>query len=124
MGVVTELKAGWKDVKFVYICHPITTGDKREPKENIALIEKIAVALYMEHDVFPVSPWHTCLPITGGTFKSPQFKWYDLALALMVKCDVVYAFPGWEDSFGCRQEVNLALALGIAVEGHSYPWDV
>lgn len=41
--------------------------------------------------------------------------WLTGDIELMRRCDAVWAIEGWEQSFGAKQEVEIAKALGIPV---------
>lgn len=91
---------------LVYLAGPYS---KPDPVENMHRAVKLADRLL---DVcVPVVPhltglWHLVSP-------KPYETWLELDVALMLRCDVVFRFPG--ESSGADGEVALALERGIPV---------
>lgn len=99
-------------MKLVYIAGPYRALNAWEVEQNIRRAEQWAYRIASE-GFFPVCP-HTN---TRGYFESLQTAefWLEGTLALMKKCDLVYAIPGWQLSTGAQGEVAAAQVAGIPV---------
>lgn len=99
-------------MRQAYIAGPYTHADETGVLDNISIA--LAAALLVAR-----RGWHPIVPHTMGTHKA---TWEEamvccraLVRGLDPLLDAVIALEGWEQSRGAREEVSLALSLGIRV---------
>lgn len=112
----------------VYISHPIAGRTEEEIRELENVAEGFANGRWGHHAqlTFPrkIEPWCSNLGIKhkpcppgrqlhGDDHTIPCYLRGDLAELL--KCDEMVVAPGWQSSYGCMTEINLASAAGIPI---------
>ena len=104
-------------MKKVYIAHPLRGGtlDIQVVYKNLAEIEKLLQLLSAKHeydDILFLSPLHAFSFVSP---LGPQDWVLGQCRAMLDLCDELWAFGNWEDSEGCRMEVEYARKLGLTV---------
>ena len=87
-----------------YISLPITGYDLTERRETAAKIEAKLQELGFE----TVNPMSKGLPDDA-----PYSEHMKQDLKLLLDCDHIYPAKGWENSGGCRLEVEVAMKCGL-----------
>lgn len=92
---------------LTYISHPY--GGKEENKQEV---EEIVRQLAKEH------PEHTFLsPIHAVGFMYNDFDYdtgLNMCLELLKRCDMMYVYGDWQNSVGCKAEIEFCEDNGIA----------
>lgn len=91
---------------LIYVSHPYSAKEENKQK-----VEAIVRKLAKEH------PEHTFLsPIHAVGFMYDDFDYetgLNMCLELLKRCDMMYVFGDWENSRGCKTEINYCKFLGI-----------
>lgn len=103
-------------MKSAYICHPLRgrTGSPEEIKSNLERIDEICknlAAIYP--DVLLLSPLHA---FSFYDPRGPQEQVLGQCVAMLERADELWVFGDWQESQGCRMEVEYAKRLGKGVE--------
>ena len=96
---------------LIYIAGPYRAPNAWEIEQNIRRAEEFALECW-KSGAAVICP-HTNTRFFQGA--APDDIWLDGDLEMVIRCDVVFAIPGWEKSMGAREEVRTALAMGIPV---------
>lgn len=102
-------------MKKVYIVHPLRKGTQNigEIARNINRITHICTSISKTHPEFLIlSPIHAFSFISS---LGPQDWVLSQCRALLELADEVWVFGDWQESEGCRMEVEHARKLGITV---------
>ena len=96
-------------MKLVYLAHPFLGNP-----ENVADAQKIALALLRKYpDVSFYSPLHA----TGFFyFEMPYERGMAHCFEALRRCDELWLCRGWEESRGCKMEVDYARRTGIPIK--------
>ncbi len=105
---------------FVYLASPFSHKDPLVQKERYKQVARKAGELMLNGYIVFCPIAHTC-PIE--TYGPPGLKskdgdfWLrqDYAVLDMVDAVLVYKLPGWEESYGIREEINRAKRNGQPV---------
>jgi hypothetical protein len=112
----TLIKA--KESQLIYLASPYTNSDKDIVEQNYKLVSEIAANLVSEgYVVFsPISYGHNLLEFKD--MPSTWEFWFNFCVAFLLRCDKVYVctMPGWENSVGVKEEIEIASKFGIPVE--------
>ncbi len=102
-------------MRSAYICHPLRgkTGSHDEVQRNFVKVDRICKQIASDYpDVLVLSPLH------AFGFYDPhgcQEQVLGQCVALLEKCDELWVFGEWQESRGCRMEIEHALSLGMRV---------
>ena len=107
-----------KDSQLIYLASPYTNSDKNIVEQNYKLVSEIAANLVSEgYVVFsPISYGHNLLDFKE--MPSNCEFWFNFCVAFLLRCDkvLVCTMPGWENSLGVKEEIEIASKFGIPVE--------
>ena len=95
-------------MKKVYIAHPL----RGDVAGNMAKATQICQELHQQGEVLPVSPLHafSFVDPTG-----PQEVVLAYCRSLLLACDELWVHGNWQESEGCRMEVDIAQFVGMPV---------
>lgn len=97
-------------MKIIYIAGPYTADTEARRAANVLAAQNAALPIVGR--AFPVVPHSISIGLdTAGT---PEF-WYEATLALMHRCDAVFALPTWEASKGATASIRAADRAGLPV---------
>ena len=96
---------------LVYIAGPFRAPNSWLMEQNIRRAEEYALIAW-RMGAAVICP-HTNTRFFQGA--APDNVWLEGDLEMVMRCDVVFAIPGWKDSEGAKEEVRTALAMGIPV---------
>ena len=82
-------------------------------RANIRQAEYWAVECAKRGIFFICPHLNTAFMSEGSTPDAPPEFWLNMDKHLLVKCEIVLALPGWKQSAGAREEVELAGRMGI-----------
>ena len=102
-------------MKKVYIAHPLRRGtrDMAEIGKNIARVTEICRSVSWQHpNVLVLSPIHAFGFVSP---LEPQEWVLSQCRALLEMADELWVFGDWQNSEGCRMEVEHARKMGITV---------
>jgi len=101
-------------MKVIYIAGPYRDNrGEFHVRCNIREAERAALFVWMNKAV-ALCP-HKNTAGLGGAYGIPDSTWLNGDLELILRCDVVYAIPGWDTSEGALAEVEFAKSRGIPV---------
>lgn len=107
-----------RDSKLIYLASPYTNSDKGVVEQNYKLVSEISANLVSEgYVVFsPISYGHNLLQFKD--MPSNWEFWFNFCVTFLLKCDKVFVctMPGWENSLGVKEEIEIASKFGIPVE--------
>jgi hypothetical protein len=107
-----------KRSELIYLASPYTNADDSIKQKNYELISEIAAALTAEgYVVFsPISYGHNLIKFKD--IPGDWAFWFNFCVTFLLKCDklVVYKIPGWQNSVGVQEEIEIASKHGIPVE--------
>ena len=116
-----------KKMKIVFISGPLTTGgdgSRRYIENNIKKAEEFSVALANAGIGFFCAHSHTSFHHEKGSIALEKF-YYDLDFQFLMRiADAVLAVPGWEKSFGAKEEIKWAQNNNILVFFPKNPEDI
>lgn len=96
-----------------YVCGPYTNEDPARVLANVR--EALAAAdEAAAHGWLPICP-HSMGPHHGQTWEEAMDRCRYLIRSLKPGRDILVALPTWAESKGAREEVSLAMSLGVEV---------
>lgn len=90
---------------FVYMAHPLAS----DPPGNIEKAKAICAEVALKYpNIIPVSP-----PLAFSFCREPEDREQAMTYCrlLLSKCDEVWMTGNWQESKGCREELELAKSL-------------
>jgi hypothetical protein len=106
-------------MKKVYIAHPLRGDtDRTHPNykivfDNVEAVDRICRTITETYpDVLPLSPVHA---FSFLKVFSEDDKAIEMCLKLLALADGLWVFGDWENSEGCRIEIQRARELGIPI---------
>lgn len=107
-----------KESKLIYLASPYSHPDDEVREDNYIVVSNIAADMVSNgHVVFsPISYGHNLLEFKN--MPSNWEFWFNFCVTFLLKCDklVVCKMPGWENSIGVTEEIEIARNCGIEVE--------
>jgi hypothetical protein len=105
-------------LKIVYIAGPyIGNGHYLTVERNIREAEAFAIELTKRRIGF------LCPHLNSAHFQiktdAPASFWYEMDLAILLHCDGIAFSPRWQESSGCKLEMEYAKKNGIQI----FYWD-
>lgn len=95
----------------IYISIPITGHDLATQRTKAAEVAEKIKALGHE----PVNPFDTSAP-PEGLSETQKYAYYMLKdIRQLFHCDAIFMCEGWENSYGCKIELEVAVHLGCSV---------
>lgn len=91
-------------MKKIYVCHPFQ--GKKSNKESITHICQYLA----KRGVMPISPVHS-FSYLNDNIPEERAKAMEFCLELLEVCDCIFFFGDYENSEGCRMEMDLAKQL-------------
>lgn len=118
-GQITDEKlAIAKESKLIYLASPYSHPDFTIRDSNYRMISKIAAKMVAKGGVVfsPITYGHNLLEFRQ--MPSDWEFWFNFCVTFLMKCDklVVCKMPGWENSVGVREEIEIAEKFGIEIE--------
>lgn len=104
-----------KDKKVIYLSHPYRgkTDTEEEKRHNVKCVDIIMQYLTVnENDLIVISPVHSFLCLEG--IVSGEFI-MNKCFSLLAICDEIWVYGDWENSDGCKQEINFANESDIPI---------
>jgi len=100
--------------KLIYTAGPYRSKDGiRGVVENIRAAESW-MAMIWEAGASVICP-HKNTALLDGISGMKAEDWLDGDFVQVERCDAVFLLPGWEDSEGTRQEIEVAKAAGVRI---------
>lgn len=106
--------------KLIFICHPYTPKNGYSMEDNLHLGALICKEV-LDLGLTIISPIHHSHSIDQQQKQDPEL-WYEQALRLLKKCDVILMCPGWQNSKGCKLEYKKAIEWGIKIIEYKNGW--
>jgi hypothetical protein len=107
-----------KESKLIYLASPYSHPDDEVREDNYIVVSNIAAEMVSNGDVVfsPISYGHNLLEFKD--MPSNWGFWFNFCVTFLLKCDklVVCKMPGWENSMGVTEEIEIARNCGIEVE--------
>jgi hypothetical protein len=107
-----------KESKLIYLASPYSHPDDEVREDNYIVVSNIAAEMVSNGDVVfsPISYGHNLLEFKD--MPSNWEFWFNFCVTFLLKCDklVVCKMPGWENSIGVTEEIEIARNCGIEVE--------
>lgn len=111
-------------MKIVYVSGPfIGDGTKKAIEKNIQTAKEYVSALANRRIGF-FSPHLNNVELSDGDVTGSQRFFYEQDSEFLVRSDALLAIPGWEKSFGAKQEIKIAEALGLPIFYPKFPEDI
>lgn len=98
-------------LKKVYISHPFGNSPERNMEEVNDICRRIS---FLMPDVVPVSPLNM-FSFLNDSNSNERKKALEYCLEILKVCDEVWVFGDWEESEGCRLEVEAAREIGKVI---------
>jgi hypothetical protein len=106
------------DSKLIYLASPYSHPDDDIRINNYNVVSNIAADMVSKGDVVfsPISYGHNL--VNFKEMPTDWDFWFNFCVTFLLKCDklVVCKIPGWENSRGVKEEIEIALKCGIEVE--------
>jgi hypothetical protein len=107
-----------KKSKLIYLASPYGNPDDKIREDNYIVVSNIAADMVFNGDVAfsPISYGHNL--ISFKDMPTDWEFWFNFCVTFLLKCDkiVVCQMPGWENSVGVKEEIEIAIKNGIPVE--------
>jgi len=107
-----------KESKLIYLASPYSHPDDEVREDNYIVVSNIAADMVSNgYVVFsPISYGHNLLGFKN--MPSNWEFWFNFCVAFLLRCDklVVCKMPGWDNSIGVKEEIEIARNCGIEVE--------
>ena len=107
-----------KESKLIYLASPYSHPDDEVREDNYIVVSNIAAEMVSNGNVVfsPISYGHNLLEFKD--MPSNWEFWFNFCVTFLLKCDklVVCKMPGWENSIGVTEEIEIARNCGIEVE--------
>lgn len=104
--------------QLIYLASPYSHPDDEIREDNYVVVSNIAADMVADGQVVfsPISYGHNL--ITFKEMPSNWEFWFNFCVTFLLKCDklVVCKMPGWENSVGVKEEIEIAINHGIDVE--------
>jgi hypothetical protein len=100
-------------MKVIYIAGPYRAESEWEVVQNIRKAEQAAVFVW-QHGGAALCP-HKNTALFGGVPGCRDKVWLEGDCEMLLRCDAVFAIPGWLNSRGARMEEELARMNEIPV---------
>lgn len=100
-------------MKVIFISGPYRALTEWDVVQNIRRAELAAVFVW-QHGAAALCP-HKNTALFGGVSGCPDQVWLEGDCEMLLRCDAVFAIPGWRDSSGATGEVALARENKIPV---------
>ena len=102
-------------MKIVYVSAPfVGDGTKKCIEENIKKAKEYANALASKSIGVFCPNAHDIQPVNFDLTKRQKF-FYELDSEFLVRSNALVAIPGWQTSFGARNEVKIAEEMGLPI---------
>lgn len=104
--------------ELIYLASPYSHPDDKIRQMNYEIISKITSEMVSEGKVVmsPISYGHNLLNYTD--MPSDWDFWYNFCVTFLLRCDklIVCKMPGWENSRGVAEEIEIAKVNNIPIE--------
>ena len=98
-------------MKVIYVAGAFRAETQWGIHRNVLKAEEVGLQLWKMGFV-PIVP-HKLTEFYQG--ECADSVWLDGCIELLKRCDIVFTVKGWENSRGAREEVKIALRLGIPI---------
>lgn len=99
-----------REVKIIYVCHPLRAGDVQQNREKVSAICEQIFETYK--DTLILSPIHNFSYIST---KGDQTEAFSQCAELLTLADELWVFGDHKNSEGCQLEIRTAKELKIPV---------
>ena len=107
-----------KKTDLVYLASPYTNPDDAIREKNYKMVSEISASLTSQGLVVfsPISYGHNLLRFKN--MPNDWEFWFNFCVTFLLKCDklVVCKMPGWEQSIGVQEEIEIASKHCIPIE--------
>ncbi len=100
--------------KVVYVAGKYTSDTEWGIWNNIEHASRVARSLW-EQGYAVICP-HKNTAFFGGAGHSHRQLWLEGDLEIIRRCDVMYMLNNWKDSEGAKEELALAIQLGLEIQ--------
>lgn len=103
--------------KIIFISSPYSNPDDNIREENFAMVSQYVAELNSKGKTAfsPITYGHTLLNFRE--MPTDWEFWKEFCVTFLEKCEkmIVYKLPGWEESRGVKEEIEIAKELGVKI---------
>jgi hypothetical protein len=102
---------------LIYLASPYSKYPEGREEAFKTVCKKAGELMNLGWNIFcPIAHSHP-IEQSGATIDNSHGFWLKQDFAVLERCDelFVYKMPGWEESFGVQEEMNVAQRLGIPI---------